>query len=198
MKTKQTTKTKIKTKRSWKKTIKKIAKKHPKNIQKGGEQFFVDFETVKNTGQIDHMSNQCFWISIVDFLNHYLDQTISVKQLREMAKKEGKSINCENEMFDYNDHKTSLEFIANKFNLKITIYDVDSNRKIDIIERNVTFGFENGLPVHIAFFGNHFELIKTIDGATVLPARAYVTMQNPITNDYSTNKKHNKTQKLHK
>ena len=207
---------KTKRKPTQKKRIRQGRKNTQKNVKKrnhhqtGGEQLLVDFSTMKNTGRTDDMmSNQCFWISLRDFLNHYLDteEKITVNKLRTLVENENLHLNCKTEMFDYESHKEALNYISEMYDLKITIYDVDDKNKIDVIERNTTFGRENGLPIHIAFYPyGHFELITKIDGATVLPARSETTIPLPPVRGNTTRKnrpnapssdesKHSRTQK---
>ena len=206
MKTKrniQKTRVRVRQRKNTQKNVKK------RNHQKGGEELLVDFSTMKNTGRTDDMSNQCFWISLCDFLNNYLEteEKITVNKLRTLVENENLPLNCKTEMFDYESHKEALKYISEMYNLKITIYDVDDKNKIDIIERNATFGVENGMPIHIAFYPyGHFELITKIDGATVLPARADTTIPLPSVRGNTTRKnrpntpssdesKHSRTQK---
>lgn len=129
-------------------------------IQHGGncEQ---NIKTIPNDGTYEGMINQCFWISIVDYLNMNGYPDITVRILKDQASDRGNyPINNDIEMFDTDFFGISAEKIAEIYNLKIVMYGYNfalSCLEITPIPLN-TIG--NGINlVPIASYGAHFELI---------------------------------------
>jgi hypothetical protein len=140
-------------------------KKHLRVKQYGGARFSV----IPNSGAEDGMTNQCMWISIRDYLKHYLGIKITVKGVRKMA---GLDATTEQQMFDWEIPKfrQALERIAHKFNLQLQFYSVDHDGNPDAVlyfdPETKQFPMpmhtvnEHGLRlVNIAFYGAHFQLI---------------------------------------
>ena len=116
-----------------------------------------------NNGSLDGMTNQCLWISILDYLNTSEDPELniplSLKELRFLA---GLSDNTEHTQFDINNpiYVSALNSITIIFDLKITFIPVDENGLIlyngDLIEIRGS-GNNN---INIAQYGTfHFQLI---------------------------------------
>ena len=133
--------------------------------QSGGARFSV----IPNTGLEDGMSNQCMWISIRDYLVHYLGMKISVRGVRKMA---GLDATTEHQMFDWETPKfrQALELIAHKFNLQLHFYSVDHNGEPNSVLYHDPETRQFPMPMHIvnehglrlvniAFYGAHFQLI---------------------------------------
>ncbi len=119
-------------------------------------------QTILNNGSAENMTNQCFWISILQFLKKNLNfSDLTLKTLRETIGRLDKS--SRHTLFDSNDpifrHAASL--VAEIFDLTITIYPVNSNGKI-LYNGNLIDKIGNGInKVNIAQFGiYHFQLIK--------------------------------------
>jgi hypothetical protein len=144
------------------------------NQQIGGE-----LKTIGNTGSLEGMKYQCFWISILDYLkiNGYPDLTL--KQLRTEA---GLGKDTEETMFDI-DYLVGPELdrqpiffnaatrIAEKYNLRIQIYSTHiHNGNFELSTPRGLIGDGSKL-VEIAQFGiDHFELIDANHGENFVPA----------------------------
>ena len=116
-------------------------------------------KTEYNSGKIEGMSNQCFWISIQQFLRNNGYPNLTVREIRRNA---GLDINTENIMFDSEIEvfRKAAEAITRNYNLTINIVPVNSHGQVlyggEIIER-IGKGSDN---VNIAQFGTyHFQLI---------------------------------------
>ena len=128
-----------------------------------------DFITKPNFGTIyanngDHYSNQCFWISILDYLNFYggFDNQLSIDDIRNIASNYGALIiNSTTEPFDYILHTPVAICLANHFGLRFEIYYCNRNRITPWISSNgAAYIFGNGnIIVPIVAYGDHFELI---------------------------------------
>lgn len=136
-------------------------KKKLNNKQVGG----VSVKTISNDGRREGMSNQCFWISILDYLRKHGRSTLTLKELRTQA---GLDSTTEHEMFDTDkkDSRRNLFFynaavnIAGIYDLSIQIFTADREGIItDIKAPRANIGRGRNL-VQIAQFGlGHFELI---------------------------------------
>ena len=116
--------------------------------------------TKPNSGQVDGMINQCFWISLVDYLRVHGFPDLTVRQLREQATSGGRLIiNGEREMLDTFIHTDVVEQIASYYNLTIRGFPVDGNG--NMLYDGLFHQFGNGPNiVEIANFGlYHFQLI---------------------------------------
>ena len=133
--------------------------------QLGGARFSV----IPNSGAEDGMTNQCMWISIRDYLKHYLGMKLSVRGVRKMA---GLDATTEHQMFDWETPKfrQALELIARKFNLQFHFYSVDHNGEPNSVLYHDPETRQFPMPMHIvnehglrlvniAFYGAHFQLI---------------------------------------
>jgi len=116
-------------------------------------------ETEYNSGGIDGMINQCFWMSIHQFLLNNGYPNLTVREIRTNA---GLNRDTEDKMFDseIEEFRKAAEVIARKYNLTINIVPVNSHGQVlyggNLIER-IGNGINN---VNIAQFGtHHFQLI---------------------------------------
>ena len=127
------------------------------------------FITKPNLGTIysnngNHYTNQCFWISILDYLNFYggFNNQLSIDDIRNIASDNGSlTINSTNEPFDYASHTPVAIRLANHFGLRFEIYYCNHNRTTPWISSNgPAYIFGNGnIIVPIVAYGDHFELI---------------------------------------
>jgi len=128
----------------------------------------LNIKTINNNGYYYdkirniHYNNQCFWISIINYLNNFMNININLTELLNIAKKNNASINGINEMITLIDgikypYKDAITNVTIEFNLTIHIhYNYnDSNKLIQLLE------IGNGdNHVHIININNcHFELI---------------------------------------
>ena len=124
-------------------------------------------KTLSNNGERENMVYQCFWISILNFLNFYINRDLSLKELRTNV---GLDENTERTMFDsfnpvFNEAAQNCAFL---YNLTINIYAIDRDGKIK--RHSGTYGNGENI-VNIAMFGqSHFELIVDRGGDTFIPA----------------------------
>ena len=133
-------------------------------------------KTIQNSGDQEGMSLQCFWISILQYLNRNGYPTLTLKDLRTSA---GLTSDTEHEMFDTenNDFSIAADTIARIFNLQIYVYRVQDDGTI--IERGRQYPHDNyddnqRFIVNIASFGlRHFELIDFENGNDFIPAVMY-------------------------
>ena len=133
-------------------------------------------KTIQNSGDQEGMSLQCFWISILQYLNRNGYPTLTLKDLRTSA---GLTSDTEHEMFDTenNDFSIAADTIARIFNLQIYVYRVQDDGTI--IERGRQYPYDNyddnqRVIVNIASFGlRHFELIDLENGNYFIPAVMY-------------------------
>ena len=152
------------------KNYKKICKNNNQNnlIINNNEDNKLNIETINNNGfyydkiRNIHYNNQCFWISIINYLNNFMNININLTELLNIAKKNNAPINGINEMVTLIDgikypYKDAINNVTIEFNLTIHIhYNYnDSNKLIQLLE------IGNGdNHVHIINFNNcHFELI---------------------------------------
>ena len=133
-------------------------------------------KTIQNSGEQEGMRLQCFWISILQYLNRKGYPALTLKDLRTSA---GLRSDTEHEMFDTenNDFSIAADTIARIFNLQIYVYRVQDDGTI--IERGRQYPHDNyddnqRFIVNIASFGlRHFELIDFENGNDFIPAVMY-------------------------
>jgi hypothetical protein len=132
-------------------------------------------ETIFNDGSQENMINQCFWISILQYLklNGHKDLT-----LRELRSNVGLDSKTERMMFDTNylinegNENIPIFFnaanrIADLYNIMIEVYTVDHTGKV--LNQRDSIGSSKNI-VRIAQFGLlHFQLIDNT-GNTFIPA----------------------------
>ena len=132
--------------------------------------------TIQNSGEQEGMRLQCFWISILQYLNRNGYPRLTLRELRTTA---GLTSDTEHEMFDTenNDFSIAADTIARLFNLQIYVYRVNEDGMI--IERGRQYPYDNyddnqQFIVNIASFGlRHFELIDLEYGNDFIPAVMY-------------------------
>ena len=140
--------------------------------------------TIQNSGEQEGMRLQCFWISILQYLNSNGYPRLTLRELRTNA---GLRSDTEQKMFDTANENFSVAAnnVASFYNLKIYVYRVSRNG--EILERGDRFpiyynadGTENIVNnpnekiVNIAMFGLiHFELIDLNNGNEFIPAVMY-------------------------
>ena len=127
--------------------------------------------TKKNTGKIKNYSNQCMWISILDYFQSK-NSDITIDEIRSIASSNNTPINNIDEMFDMDLHRRSLQNISNLFNLQIKIYprvyESKSAINTDIYDE-IKPEYGNILHnIRIISFGAHFELITNDNNANNL------------------------------
>ena len=128
-----------------------------------------EFITIPNHGSIyanngEQYLNQCFWISILDYLNLYggFDNQLSIDDIRNIASdSDSLIINSITDPFDYTVHILTAIRIANHFGLRIEIYYCNYNRITPwISSTGPAYIFGNGnIIVPIITYGDNFELI---------------------------------------
>ena len=141
--------------------------------------------TISNSGALEGMTNQCFWISILNYLQRNGHPALTLRQLRTNA---GLGADTEHTMFDI-DHRdrhgnlndifyNAAMRIANLYNLHIRVHTV--NHTGEILGPRGYFG--DGINfVEIAQFGLfHFELIDGEIGDAFVPA---VIVKGNLTKD---------------
>jgi len=125
---------------------------------------------VKNNGSVAELTNQCFWISISNWLNYFLQLDVSVSTLRQIASTNHTIVNAEHEMVDTTTHEQAILNVANKYNLSIRIYVQIGNNNFNsnIQQINTEYCVEissnkivQPYNVDIISYGLHFELIDT-------------------------------------
>jgi len=138
----------------------KINKYNLKIFAAGGQKF----RTVKNNGAVEGMTNQCFWISIKQYLERVKGINRTVSELKNIASGGNTSIiNGYHDQFDTSDHYVSLMNIVNNFNLSIHFYSYNARTKeISDDPTMVINGRHSESIVHIVHLGAHFELITSI------------------------------------
>ena len=123
-------------------------------------------KTIRNTGQMEGMRNQCFWISILNFLNRNGHPSLTLRELRASV---GLYKNTQYTMFDSfnNEFNNAAIRAVEIYNLTITVYTVTSSGRI--IRGAASYGNGQNI-VNIAMFGQrHFELIVE-NGNNFVPA----------------------------
>jgi hypothetical protein len=140
--------------------INDIIKTIIENINKGDKVI-----TKKNTGSMERMTNQCFWISI----HQYLKSKGITLTLRELRTNAGLDSSTEYTMFDTDNEKYihAVEEICIRYNLLIIVIPVDHDGK-SIVKSSLfrIFGSRNKNNPNILFIANygqtHFELATDI------------------------------------
>jgi hypothetical protein len=127
--------------------------------------------TIPNT----QYSNQCIWISILDYLklNRFSEfSEWNLDKIRNIASSNNTPINSNLECFDFDIHEIAIQNVVNYFNINIRIYTPfwknniirDNNLQINdftYLEIKPINQLSNQL-VNIISYGNHFELITNI------------------------------------
>ena len=124
------------------------------------------FRTKRNNGTYPHgYSNQCMWLSILDYLRDILSNTYNLDWIRMIASQNA-IINSETEPFDVAYHFDGLLNVIKTFNLQIHMYVSfnDASGELVISEKPDWIIGELSSPnvVSIVSYGFHFELITSI------------------------------------
>ena len=138
--------------------------------------FSGEFKTKKNNGSdgSGDYSNQCMWISILDFLNGVLSNHYNLTQIREIASNRRENnvrINNPKEEFRVEDHYDGLLNIVETFDLQIHFYVPFKNSTGKLVIPNRP-DWIIGEPsarnvVSIVSYGTHFELITSINSIDI-------------------------------
>jgi hypothetical protein len=129
-------------------------------------------KTISNTGSLEHMSLQCFWISILDYLHRNGHPYLTLRELRRNA---GLGADTEHEMFDMDDgqmifYDAAIQLAA-IYNLSIQVYSATRYGEFAITDSPLAFIGSGANLVELAQFGiGHFELIDNVDGSEFIPA----------------------------
>ena len=126
------------------------------------------FSTISNSGRYgNRFTNQCMWLSILEYINNVLGNNITLEDLRELASSNGTAINDDNDEFDYMDHGHALQNVIEAFDLNLHIYLPIRNDNNDLVIVNSDYlllGDElSPNIISIIAYGAHFELITQIN-----------------------------------
>lgn len=141
----------------------------------GGES--KKFSVIRNNGSdgTNRYSNQCFWISICQYLNKVLDIDINLEELRNIASPQNSNIpiNNETQEFDTTKYFSALQNIIETFSLQIHMYITyrdSSNQLVINNEPDYIVGeLFNTNIISIVSYGSHFELITHIGSRQLYP-----------------------------
>jgi len=128
----------------------------------------IIFTTKKNNGgdNSGNYSNQCMWISIIDYLNGVLGNNINLDEIRAIGSSNNTRINDTRVMFDTILYYDSLLNVVHAFDLQIHMYESFRNREDILVisnEPNWVIGdYSSTNVVSIVSYGAHFELITSI------------------------------------
>jgi hypothetical protein len=138
-----------------------------------GDNIVRRFTVINNDGFNNNhgYSNQCMWLSIIDYLKITRNQIVSLETIRTIASRGNAPINNQITQFDSHTHQGSLRNVLNHYGLNITIYPQYIDTYGDIfINKNICIQTSNNLHpdnVFVVSYGAHFELITSIDGVNV-------------------------------
>ena len=157
-----------------KKTKKIFTKKHynyKNNCKSGGAKGKLTdvYKTVSNSGKIIEEGktkyNQCFWISIMDYLNMFRGLNVTVGQIKRLVDLPASTDTQQMDYWETAMYRTAVDILAELFDIRIEFY---------YIQRGKSVLYQDGLPipqtiindssrniVPIAFTGGHFELITS-------------------------------------
>lgn len=161
----------------------------------------INFTTKKNNGgdNSGNYSNQCMWISIIDYLNGALGNNINLGEIRAIGSSNNTRINGTREMFDTILHYDSLLNVVYTFDLQVHMYESFKNRNGILViskEPNWVIGdYSSTNVISIVSYGGHFELITSIGKKKLY--RGFLSSYDKFTptRDLALGKKINKTSK---
>lgn len=137
-----------------------------------------NFKTLKNNGQKNGYTNQCLWISILDYLELVLGNITSIDEIRQVASSENAKINETNEEFDFHKNSLALTNVLNFFDAQIHFYTLlvskNGKYKIDTNELLIFGEVYSTNIISIAYFGSHFELIIEINNQKLFPDAKFI------------------------
>ena len=166
-------------------TFNSIKKKYNMKYQIGGVIGIIN--TISNTGSTDiSNSQQCIWISIMDYLNYHRGEIRTVRALKDLV---GLPANTDRTQYDDTNVqlRRGLEFLCEL--LDISIHFIGINQAGQIIpfnlenNRMISHHIINGASpniLYIAAFGSHFEpiikgpsnyVLARHSNSTILPAQ---------------------------
>lgn len=128
------------------------------------------FGVKRNNGSIEGSgySNQCMWLSILDYLNGAMGHKFDLQEIRAIGSRNGTRINDVGEQFDSDLHYNSLLNVVETFDLQVHFYHTIRDRvgEISISSRpNIIVGkISSSNIVSIVSYGSHFELVTSING----------------------------------
>lgn len=126
------------------------------------------FGIKKNNGSdgSERYSNQCMWLSILDYLNGVMGHNMNLDEIRAIGSRNNTRINDVRQQYDTDYHFQSLLNVIETFDLQIHFYVVtrDKNDNLTISNRpNMVVGeVSSSNVVSIVSYGSHFELITSI------------------------------------
>lgn len=117
-------------------------------------------------------SNQCMWISILDYINGVMGNNLNLGEIRRIASGNGRlKINGTRERFDSDLHLASLRNLASEFDLQVHLYVSFRNKDDELVigdEPNWIIGnYSSSNVISIVSYGDHFQLITSI-GSRIL------------------------------
>lgn len=126
-----------------------------------------NFGVKKNNGSNGSKmySNQCMWLSILDYLNDVLGNNLSLEEIRTIGSRNNTTINNELEQFDTTLHYESLLNVIETFYLQIHFYVVfrdGEHQFISDIPNMISGNLSSPNIVSIVSYGAHYELITFI------------------------------------
>ena len=128
------------------------------------KRFFVK----KNNGsdRSGRYSNQCMWLSILDYLNGVLGKNVNLDEIRRIGFRDNIGINNVREEFDIDFHYQSLLNVVEYYDLQIHFYlvsrEINGNLSISNIPNMIVGDSSSSNVVSIVSYGRHFELITSI------------------------------------
>ncbi len=128
-----------------------------------------NYKTVSNSGSIfdegKQKYNQCFWISIRDYLNMYRGLNITVGQIKRLLYLPESTDSQQMDYWETPMYRLAVNRLAELFDIRIEFYYIRNGRSIlmhndlPIPQTIVNDSSRNIVP--IAFTGGHFELITS-------------------------------------
>jgi len=116
-------------------------------------------QTISNGGARDGMSNQCFWISILDYLNRNGYPALTLRELRTQA---GLDLSTEHTMFDslIPEFRAAANRITARYNLTITVLPIDGGGLVLYDGTHIDRIGNGAIRIELGQYGvGHFELI---------------------------------------
>ncbi len=179
--TKKNQSTKInKSKNNRQKNSKKYKSKSKKSLMCGGVKGSLDsrYMTIPNSGFVEEERtekyNQCFWISIRDYLNNYRGLNVTVGQIKRLLSLPPTTDRQQMDYWETPMYKQAVDSLATLFDLRIEFYYMKSKKPVmfDVGRPDIpvpqTIVNDKGTDiVPIAFTGGHYELI--VSGPNIEP-----------------------------
>jgi len=156
----------------------------------------------KNNGSNgnNRYSNQCMWLSILDYLNGVIGNNLNLDEIRAIGSRNNTRINNVREQFDTTLHFQSLLNVIETFDLQIHFYVVsrDKNGNLVIGNRpNMIVGeISSSNVVSIVSYGSHFELITSIEKRLLYGGKIKVSDKFIPNRELALGKKINNVNKL--